>query len=155
CLQGKAHNEGAQQLGLSLPTFRGRLERARELLRKRLTRRGVALSGALLATFLSGTAASADLSPTLVISTVKAVLVGDTIASATVSAKALSLAKGVIDVMFWKKSTLAAILFVLTAIALGTLGLAVAGHAQINAQQDHGLTAQGPTEPAPAVEGNL
>src|SRR5260370_13568246 len=61
-LEGKAHNEGAQQLGCSLTTFRGRLERGREVLRKRLTQRGVALSGALLAAVLSEKAASAAVS---------------------------------------------------------------------------------------------
>jgi len=59
-LEGATQDEAARQLGLSLGTFRRRLEQGRELLRKRLTRRGLALSAVLLASVLvpaSGTAA--------------------------------------------------------------------------------------------------
>jgi RNA polymerase sigma factor (sigma-70 family) len=49
-LEGKTRDEAADELGWSPTTFRGRLERARERLRRRLERRGLTLSAALLAT---------------------------------------------------------------------------------------------------------
>src|SRR5262245_21964485 len=44
CLEGKTRDEAARQLGWTTGTLRGRLERGREMLRARLTRRGVALA---------------------------------------------------------------------------------------------------------------
>ena len=47
--EGLTHEQAAQRLGWPLGTVKGRLARARDLLRKRLTRRGVTLSAAALA----------------------------------------------------------------------------------------------------------
>jgi RNA polymerase sigma factor (sigma-70 family) len=43
-LEGRSHQEAAEQLGLSRTAFRGRLDRGREHLRRRLERRGIAPS---------------------------------------------------------------------------------------------------------------
>src|SRR5262249_40118175 len=51
-LEGKTRDEAAGLLGLSLGTLKRRLEQGRERLRLRLARRGVTLSGALLAASL-------------------------------------------------------------------------------------------------------
>ena len=48
CLDGKTHDEAARQLGWTLGAFRGRLERARDKLRVRLTRRGISVPAALV-----------------------------------------------------------------------------------------------------------
>src|SRR5262249_23260368 len=48
-LEGRTRDEAARQLGWSLDVLRGRLERGRTALRRRLVRRGLALSAALLA----------------------------------------------------------------------------------------------------------
>src|SRR5438552_1696196 len=54
CLEGAARDEAAQQLGWSVQTVKGRLERGRELLRSRLGRRGLSLSVALGCAALTG-----------------------------------------------------------------------------------------------------
>jgi RNA polymerase sigma factor (sigma-70 family) len=48
-LEGRSRDEAAHQLGWSLATLRGRLERGRALLHARLVRRGLTLSAALVA----------------------------------------------------------------------------------------------------------
>jgi RNA polymerase sigma factor (sigma-70 family) len=51
--QGRTHEQAGQQLGCARGTIKDRLEKARDLLRKRLARRGLALSAAWFATSLS------------------------------------------------------------------------------------------------------
>jgi RNA polymerase sigma factor (sigma-70 family) len=80
-LEGRTHDEAARELGLSVGALRGRLERARALLRRRLTRRGIGLSAGLLAAVLAEQAAAA-VPPPLVTGTVRA-------AAALVTSKAL------------------------------------------------------------------
>jgi len=53
CWEGKARDEAARLLGWTAGMVKGRLERGRELLRRRLARRGVALSAGLLAVGLA------------------------------------------------------------------------------------------------------
>jgi RNA polymerase sigma factor (sigma-70 family) len=72
CLEGATRDEAAQQLGLTLSTVKERLELGRELLRNRLRRRGLTLTGALVASFLGEATASAALPAALLDSTVKA-----------------------------------------------------------------------------------
>ena len=56
-LEGKSRDEAAQQLGCTVGTLHGRLERGRDRLRFRLTRRGVTLSTGLLAAVASSVSA--------------------------------------------------------------------------------------------------
>src|SRR5206468_653857 len=58
-LQGKTRDEAARQLGWSVGAVKSRLERGREMLRRRLGRRGVSLSAGLLASSLAPSTASA------------------------------------------------------------------------------------------------
>jgi RNA polymerase sigma factor (sigma-70 family) len=58
-LEGQTQDETARQLGWPRGTLKGRLERARDLLRRRLTRRGLAPGMALLAAGLSQQTAAA------------------------------------------------------------------------------------------------
>src|SRR5207244_3026954 len=59
CLAGKTQQEAAGELGWSRDMVRRRMEQGQELLRQRLSRRGVAPSAALLGTFLTENAVSA------------------------------------------------------------------------------------------------
>ena len=58
-LQGLTYDAAAHQLGLSEVAIRGRLARARERLRRRLTRRGVTVPAGLLAAGAAGQAQAA------------------------------------------------------------------------------------------------
>jgi RNA polymerase sigma factor (sigma-70 family) len=70
-LYGQTNAEAAAQLGWPTGSMSERLSRARDMLRKRLNRRGLTLSAGLLALLLSQKAASAAVSPLLVETTVK------------------------------------------------------------------------------------
>ena len=58
-LREQTHDEAARELGWSLSTLRRRLERGKELLRARLTRRGATLSAGLFAGVLAPSTAAA------------------------------------------------------------------------------------------------
>jgi RNA polymerase sigma factor (sigma-70 family) len=76
-LEGKTNEEVAELLQWPVGTVKGRLSRARELLRSRLTRRGLALSAAFLMTSLSRGRVFAESVPTeLIQRTVRLALVG-------------------------------------------------------------------------------
>src|SRR5262249_54450920 len=64
-LEGKANEDAARQLGCPKGTILSRLSRARERLRARLTKRGVALSTAALAALVTEKATSATVSASL------------------------------------------------------------------------------------------
>jgi len=63
-LEGKTNEEAAELLKWPVGTVKGRLSRARDLLRSLLTRRGLALSAALLVTSLSNGTVIAEVVPT-------------------------------------------------------------------------------------------
>src|SRR5262245_6622617 len=73
-LQGRTSDQAADELGWSLRTLQRRLAQGRELLRVRLTRRGVTLSGALLLAVLTQNTASAALPTVLIAATTEGAL---------------------------------------------------------------------------------
>lgn len=72
--EGRTHEEAAELLGCPLGTVKGRLARARDLLRKRLERQGVAVSPAVLADRLASPALRPTVPPSLVSSTIQSTL---------------------------------------------------------------------------------
>lgn len=110
-LEGKAPDEAAADLSMNHNTFRIRLMRGRELLRKRLVRRGVVVSANLLGTvLLEQVAQSAEVvSEVLIQSTVKAasaLLSTAAGVSAITAASKLTLLKGIVMTMIYKKTAL-------------------------------------------------
>jgi RNA polymerase sigma factor (sigma-70 family) len=71
-LEGQTQDEAARTLGWTKGTVSGRLARAKDLLRHRLTRRGLAPSAGLLAAALTSETASAAVPGAMVLPTVRA-----------------------------------------------------------------------------------
>src|SRR5215471_12078551 len=88
-LEGNTHKEAARQLEIPEKTVTTRLLKARKMLAKRLSRRGLAVAGGSVGAFLSHNAASASVPTSAVISTIKAVTsvaAGKTAAACLISA---------------------------------------------------------------------
>lgn len=101
-LHGKTQNETAELLGLPKGTLRGRLERARALLRERLSRRGLGPAGMVLAAVYPGIATGVVVPPALESST--ACMIADSVVGcARVSASVLVLSKQVMKAMLLSK----------------------------------------------------
>lgn len=129
-LEGKTHAEAADELGWPRGSMAKRLTRAQELLRGRLTRRGLAMSTALVAASLSQAAAEASVpaSPALVAETVRSTLACATGETLGMSLRAVALADSVCRGMFLTKWKLVcALLFVLAPVA-GAGGFLLASH---------------------------
>ncbi len=120
CLEGMTRDEAARQLGYAVNTVKNRLERGRQLLRARLTRRGLTLSAALAASLLGEGLAQADLPAALARSALQAATVhgGNAAAGAASLPHAVfALAEGTLRAMAWTKLNLCAALL----LALGLL----------------------------------
>jgi RNA polymerase sigma factor (sigma-70 family) len=120
-VEGKTNEEAGRLLGCPTGTIKGRLARARELLRTRLTRRGVAFSTGLFGALLAENAALAV--PTaLVESTVQTAL---GLAAGKSTAPAAALAEGVLKAMFVTRFKIATVLVLVVGLmALGITALA-------------------------------
>jgi RNA polymerase sigma factor (sigma-70 family) len=99
-------DEAAGQLGLSPGSLHGRLQRARDMLRDRLAKRGLTLSAVMSAAVLGESVAQAALSPTFVVTSTKAALLlaaGKPVAESLVATNVLALTQEVLKSMFLTK----------------------------------------------------
>jgi RNA polymerase sigma factor (sigma-70 family) len=126
-LEGLTRREAARQLGIPEGSVASRLARARAMLAKRLTRRGVLFSGGSVAAVLSAGSASASAPPALVASTIQAaslLAVGKAAATGVMSAKVAALTEGVVRAMFLARLKTVTCALVLT-VLLGFCGVAL------------------------------
>ena len=132
-LEGRTRKEVARQLGVPEGTVAGRLSRARALLARRLTRRGVALSTGALAAVLVQNAASARVPPAVVSNTIGAasLLAAGRTAAGVISPTVAALTDGVLKIMVVSKLKAAvAVVLVLALVATGALGFVYHAAAQ-------------------------
>jgi serpin B len=120
-LEGKTNDEAADQLGWTRGTVAGRLSRARDLLRGRLARRGLALSSAALAATLSENAASATVPVALSHLPWKAAH-GYAAARQAAPAAAAALAEGALYTMFFHRLKIAALFLAALAVMAAGAG---------------------------------
>jgi RNA polymerase sigma factor (sigma-70 family) len=144
-LEGKTRDEAARQLGWPAGTFNTRMNRARQLLHRRLVGRGLALSSVLFTTLLSGSAAKAAVPAALADLTLKAAL--RFAAGKTVTGAAVTLAEGMLHTMNTIKLKLLAALVLVG--GLFTAGTGIWLHQPALAEQPASATKQEPS-PAPA-----
>jgi RNA polymerase sigma factor (sigma-70 family) len=132
-LDGKSRDEAAHELGVKLDVLRGRLERGRDRLRSRLTKRGVTLSAGLLAAASSVTAGG--MPEHLLRATLKAATTGQL--PATVAA----LLRGTVPAVALGKFKLLAVAVLLLGLVSGGVGLGMVGAPPQPAQpQRHSLS---------------
>ncbi len=119
-LQGQTHEEASRLIGCAPGSMSWRLDRGRELLRQRLTRRGFTLSAGLLGTMLAEQAALAAVPPCLLATTVRAAVAfaAGEVAGGIVSAPAAALVKGMLKTMFLAKLRIGLVVL----LVLGALG---------------------------------
>ncbi|MDB5352713.1 MAG: polymerase sigma factor, sigma-70 family [Planctomycetota bacterium] len=145
-LDGRTHEQAAELLRWPVGTVKGRLARAKDLLRERLGRRGVTASTAVLAATLAKTT-EACVPPILLEHTVKAAMglaAGGAVAAGLASATAVALSEGVVMGM-----TLTKLKFIVAAIV--GAGIATGGVA-VGMQ---GVTPDPGTQDAPKAEAKI
>jgi RNA polymerase sigma factor (sigma-70 family) len=149
-LEGKTHAEAARQLRWPLGTVRGRVARARDLLHRRLERRGMALTSGMLGALLAPEAFSAAVPATMVQATVEAALLvaaGQTMATGTLSAMAIRYGEAALKELALAKMKLVVTLGL--ALAVAGAGVGVIAH-QALYKANPTLPGQAAKEPKPS-----
>jgi RNA polymerase sigma factor (sigma-70 family) len=105
-LEGLTRDEAAQRLCISSGILHGRLERGRNLLGERLTRRGLTLSAVMSTAVLGVSASQAALAPTFFVSltkAAKALATGQPLAESVIATKIIALSQEAMKAMFLTK----------------------------------------------------
>jgi RNA polymerase sigma factor (sigma-70 family) len=146
-LEGQSRKEVARRLGIPEGTLSSRLARARELLRGRLEKRGLALGAGTVAAALSRDTSAALVRPALVDSTVQAAL--HYAAGGAVSGSAAALAERTLKVIFLTKLKTSAVTLL---AAFAVASLAAVAVAQVRAAWDKppSVAVPGATPPSSA-----
>jgi RNA polymerase sigma factor (sigma-70 family) len=121
--EGQTRDQAARQLGCSLTTLKRRLEQGRELLRTRLARRGLTVSGVLVAAGLSQTMAPAAVPVMLLVATTRLASWASAEGAAAmghVSPNVAHLAEGALKTIIVTKTKMAAaVLLTMLSLAAG------------------------------------
>lgn len=153
-LEGKTRKEVARQLAIPAGTAASRLAAARSMLAKRLSRRGVVISGALLGGVLSSQAASPGVPITVIPATIKAVtlVAAGHAATTVISPTVAALTEGVVNAMFVTKfkSVLAGLLLVMAGMLTSGASIFVGGG--LLAPQETQAAQQAAGQQAPASQ---
>jgi RNA polymerase sigma factor (sigma-70 family) len=153
-LEGRSLEETAALLRLKASTLTTRLNRGREMLRKRLARRGITISAAALAGMSMTNVTTAAMPLFFAETTAKAANLyglGETTAGGLVSARTLALTKGALDMFTIAKIRIAVSVMVATVLILSTGSFLMwqPGESQTQAQgQKKEITADKAKEPA-------
>jgi RNA polymerase sigma factor (sigma-70 family) len=126
CLEGQTQEKAARQLGWSPGAVKGRLERGRAQLHRRLVKRGVSLSAMLVALEgLQGTSSALGMPPGFITATLAAAarFVATTRnADATIAARALTLADEAVRGMAVAKTKIMLALLLMVGVTLAVVG---------------------------------
>ncbi len=147
-LEGQTQDEAARRLGWPRGTLKRRLERGRDRLRVRLTRRGVTLGGSLFAVALTESATRSAVPASLRTAAVQAgvqLALGD--GTALAATRAALLAKGALQTMLATKLKIGALLMALLGCAATAAGLVSRPEPAVNPPKERTQAAE-PTRPA-------
>ncbi|WP_068412183.1 RNA polymerase sigma factor [Planctomyces sp. SH-PL62] len=122
-LGGVAHAEAARRLGCAVGTVGSRLSRGRDRLRRRMLRRGLALSTGVSAAWSPSQAATAAVPSALAASTARAVIRMASPDGPALVGNVSVLARGVLTAMFWHRLRFVAALASLAIIGVGATAL--------------------------------
>jgi RNA polymerase sigma factor (sigma-70 family) len=131
--EGLTHDQAAARLGWPVGTVKGRLSRARDLLRSRLSRRGVTVSATALTAHLASSEVKASVPASLTHSTLKAALAvapgagAALTASSAISLPVASLTEGVLQAMVLSHVKMT-VIPVLVAVGMLTTGASVVAY---------------------------
>ncbi|MBI1915269.1 MAG: sigma-70 family RNA polymerase sigma factor [Planctomycetes bacterium] len=154
-LEGRTQDQAATQLGLSLSTLKRRLGRGRQILERRLTRRGLTLSVAFAAGTLTRRTVAATVPVGLIAPTVKAgvLLAADKVTDGVVSAKVVALAERALTALSWARLRIGTLLLLLVGLTGSGVAALVLQAARLDAVSPRATTSGGAgaqqREPAP------
>jgi RND family efflux transporter MFP subunit len=153
-LEGKSNNEVARQLGCPPGTIFSRLSRGREILRRRLTRRGLTPSIAGLSAMLGQNTCSVTAGTLLISPALQAALAfaSARAVAGTASARVIELAEGVLKAMYMTKLKLVTTLVLVFGVLLAG-GIAVRNALEAAPQADADRDKPAKTDDAPAKPG--